>query len=191
MSRILLLANLNCDRVLSWPNPWWRGRGCNTWIGAAGSAVGRQHWHRPGVGGTRGYHCLPVGLDETGDWLLEQAAGWPGLQPCGAIWRRDGELLVLVDSTGERTILRRPRRPDLPGDLPTEGVDCLYVNYPAPPSSATCARCSPRASWWPSIPGRQARRPCRAGGLPPDLAEVDDPWLHARQLAGSSWNGWC
>ena len=26
-----------------------------------------------------------------------------------------GELLVLVDATGERTILRRPRRPDLPG----------------------------------------------------------------------------
>lgn len=63
-----------------------------------------------------------IGLDETGDWLLEQAAGY-GLD-CSHVERfggETGELLILVDSTGERTILRRPRRPDLPGDLPSEG----------------------------------------------------------------------
>lgn len=57
-----------------------------------------------------------VGLDDTGDWLLEQAASY-GLD-CSHVERfggETGELLVLVDATGERTILRRPRRPDLPG----------------------------------------------------------------------------
>lgn len=39
MSRILLLANLNCDHVLSLAEPLVAGRACNTWIRGAGSAA--------------------------------------------------------------------------------------------------------------------------------------------------------
>ncbi len=39
MSRILLLANLNCDHVLSLSEPLVAGPGCNMWIRGAGSAV--------------------------------------------------------------------------------------------------------------------------------------------------------
>ncbi len=39
MSRILLLANLNCDHVLSLSEPLVAGPGCNTWIRDAGWEV--------------------------------------------------------------------------------------------------------------------------------------------------------
>ena len=132
MSRILLLANLNCDHVLSLSEPLVAGarlqyvdQGRRLGGGAANTGIGLV-W-----AGHEVTIASRIGLDEAGDWLLEQAAGY-GLD-CSHVERfggETGELLILVDSTGERTILRRPRRPDLPGDLPVEGVDCLYVNYP-------------------------------------------------------------
>lgn len=121
MSRILLLANLNCDHVLSLSEPLVAGarlqyldQGRRLGGGAANTGIGLV-W-----AGHEVTIASRIGLDETGDWLLEQAAGY-GLD-CSHVERfggETGELLILVDSTGERTILRRPRRPDLPGDLPS------------------------------------------------------------------------
>jgi hypothetical protein len=134
-----------------------------------------------------------------------------GLQPCGALGGETGELLVLVDSTGERTILRRPRRPDLPGDLPTEGVDCLYVNYPGtaiigymrqmlaksfvvaqypkggrPAAPATC--------WWPPARSRRGERslaacpPARRGAA--RMAGADRGQGGAVAIHGEEQVGW-
>ena len=171
MSRILLLANLNCDHVLSLSEPLVAGarlqyvdQGRRLGGGAANTGIGLV-W-----AGHEVTIASRIGLDETGDWLLEQAAGY-GLD-CSHVERfggETGELLILVDSTGERTILRRPRRPDLPGDLPLEGIDCLYVNYPGTaiisymrqmlgksfvvaqyPKGAK--RAVPAMCWWPPAP---------------------------------------
>jgi hypothetical protein len=71
-----------------------------------------------------------------------------------------GELLVLVDSTGERTILRRPRRPDLPG-ICRRGVDCLYVNYPGTAIIGYMRQMLAKSFVVAQYPkGGQARRPC-------------------------------
>lgn len=188
MSRILLLANLNCDHVLSLAEPLVAGarlqyvdQGRRLGGGAANTGIGLVWAGHEVIIASR------IGLDETGDWLLEQAAGH-GLD-CSHVERfggETGELLVLVDSTGERTILRRPRRPDLPGDLPLEGVDCLYVNYPGTAIIGYMRQMLGKSFVVAQYPkGGQARRPCHVlVASRADLAEVTDPWQHARQLAG-------
>lgn len=130
-----------------------------------------------------------IGLDEAGDWLLEQAAGY-GLD-CRHVERfggETGELLVLVDSTGERTILRRPRRPDLPGELPTSGIDCLYVNYPGSvviPYMRQMLGQSFVVAQYPK--GGQVRRPCHVlVASRSDLESQEDLWQQARQIGGES-----
>ncbi len=188
MSRILLLANLNCDHVLSLSEPLVAGarlqyldQGRRLGGGAANTGIGLV-W-----AGHEVTIASRIGLDETGDWLLEQAAGY-GLD-CSHVERfggETGELLILVDSTGERTILRRPRRPDLPGDLPSEGVDCLYVNYPGTAIIGYMRQMLGKSFVVAQYPkGGQARRPCHVlVASRSDLGEVDDPWQHARQIAG-------
>lgn len=188
MSRILLLANLNCDHVLSLSEPLVAGarlqyvdQGRRLGGGAANTGIGLV-W-----AGHEVTIASRIGLDEAGDWLLEQAAGY-GLD-CSHVERfggETGELLILVDSTGERTILRRPRRPDLPGDLPVEGVDCLYVNYPGTAITGYMRQMLGKSFVVAQYPkGGQACRPCHVlVASRSDLGEVSDPWLHARQLAG-------
>ena len=188
MSRILLLANLNCDHVLSLSEPLVAGarlqyvdQGRRLGGGAANTGIGLVWAGHEVIIASR------IGLDEAGDWLLEQAAGY-GLD-CSHVERfggETGELLILVDSTGERTILRRPRRPDLPGDLPVEGVDCLYVNYPGTAIIGYMRQMLGKSFVVAQYPkGGQARRPCHVlVASRSDLGEVSDPWLHARQLAG-------
>ncbi|MCR3967198.1 PfkB family carbohydrate kinase [Aeromonas veronii] len=163
MSRILLLANLNCDHVLSLSEPLVAGarlqyvdQGRRLGGGAANTGIGLV-W-----AGHEVTIASRIGLDET------------------------GELLILVDSTGERTILRRPRRPDLPGDLPLEGIDCLYVNYPGTAIISYMRQMLGKSFVVAQYPkGGQARRPCHVlVASRSDLGEVSDPWQHARQLAG-------
>lgn len=190
MSRLLLLANLNCDHVLSLSDPLLSGarlhyqdRGRRLGGGAANTGVGLV-W--------AGHEVLlasRIGRDETGDWLLEQAGSY-GLD-CRYVERvegESGELLVLVDANGERTILRRPQQSALPCVLPAEGIDCLYVNYQGdgviPYLHQMLTQCLVVAQY---PKGGEWARPCHlliaSRG---DLACVDDPWLHARQIGGDS-----
>ena len=134
MAKILLLANLNCDRVLNLAQSLRTG--------------GRHHYHdqgrRLGGGGANtglalvfaGHHVAlvsQVGNDKTADWLLAEAS-LQGLD-CHLLQRNDldtPELLLLMTPDGERTIIR-PQRPVFTlGPAPDfNHWQALYINSSA------------------------------------------------------------
>lgn len=134
MPNILLLANLNCDRVLRLDKPLTEG--------------GRHHYNdmgrRLGGGGANtglglifaGHHVAlvsQIGNDKTADWLLAEAS-LQGLD-CHLLQRNDlvtPELLLLMTPNGERTIIR-PQRPIFTlGPAPDFSQwDALYINSSA------------------------------------------------------------
>lgn len=128
-----------------------------------------------------------IGLDEAGDWLLEQAAGY-GLD-CSHVEALRGRNRGTADPGGFHRRAHHPQAaasPDLPGDLPVEGVDCLYVNYPGTAITGYMRQMLGKSFVVAQYPkGGQARRPCHVlVASRSDLGEVSAPWLHARQLAG-------
>ncbi|MBL1377029.1 PfkB family carbohydrate kinase [Zobellella iuensis] len=188
MAKLLLLANLNCDHVLLLNEPLaaggrllYRDQGRRLGGGAANTGVGLL-WAGHEV-------CIisRVGRDDTGDWLRQEAQGL-GLN-IDYVERFDGdtgELLVLVDAQGERTILRQARRPALPGLLPIEPADCLYVNMDGAEAAGYMARMLERTLVISQYPkeGRWSR-PCQVLiASAADLAPQPDLWSHARRLAG-------
>jgi len=134
MSKILLLANLNCDRVLQLDKPL--------------AAGGRHHYidmgPRLGGGGANtglglifaGHDVAlvsQVGNDKTADWLLAEAS-LRGLD-CHLLQRNDlltPELLLIMTPDGERTIIR-PQRPVFTlTEAPDFALwDALYINSSA------------------------------------------------------------
>src|SRR3546814_7122900 len=108
MSRILLLANLNRDRVVRLDRP----------VASGGRMAGRSAGHRLGGAGANvgvalvwaGHDvrvCCAIGDDPAGDWLLDQARNH-GLD-VGFVQRRPqetAEVLLLLGPGGERTILK-------------------------------------------------------------------------------------
>jgi len=134
MSRILIIANLNCDHILRLSRPL--------------SSGARIHYedlgHRIGGGATNtglglvwaGHQVAllsQVGNDKLGDWLLDEARQL-GLN-CDQVHRLVGPtqpLQLLMEPDGERTILR-PNRPRLllPQRLDWQATDALYVNLSA------------------------------------------------------------
>ncbi|OLQ71108.1 ribokinase [Photobacterium proteolyticum] len=134
MANIMLIANLNCDRVLQLDKPLVTG--------------GRHHYlddgRRLGGGGANtglglvwaGHDVAlvsQVGKDETADWLLAEAS-LSGLN-CALLHRNDvvtPELLLLMTPDGERTIIR-PQRPRFVLGTPPRFAnwDALYINSSA------------------------------------------------------------
>lgn len=134
MSNILLLANLNCDRILQLDKPLIMG--------------GRHHYidkgRRLGGGGANtgiglvfaGHHVAlvsQIGSDKTADWLLAEAS-LNGLD-CHLLERHDHdtpELMLIMTPDGERTIIR-PQRPIFKlGTAPDFSTwDALYINSSA------------------------------------------------------------
>ncbi|WP_028864596.1 PfkB family carbohydrate kinase [Psychromonas aquimarina] len=134
MANILLLANLNCDRVLQLDKPLTTG--------------GRHHYRdmgrRLGGGGANtglglvfaGHNVSlvsQIGNDKTADWLLAEA-GLRGLD-CHLLQRNDlltPELLLIMTPDGERTIIR-PQRPQfILGQAPDFSQwHALYINSSA------------------------------------------------------------
>ena len=134
MANVMLVANLNCDRVLQLKEPLHAG--------------GRHHYQdlgrRLGGGGANTGLALvyaghnvslvsQVGRDETADWLLAEAS-LHGLN-CSLLQRNDivtPELMLLMTPDGERTIIR-PERPAFSlGDTPDfSNWDAIYINSSA------------------------------------------------------------
>lgn len=134
MSNILLLANLNCDRVLQLDKPLLTG--------------GRHHYRdlgrRLGGGGANtgiglilaGHHAAlvsQIGNDDTADWLLAEAS-LHGID-CSLLQRNHlvtPELLLLMTPDKERTIVR-PERPlfELQNLPDFSQWDALYINSSA------------------------------------------------------------
>lgn len=134
MAKIVLLANLNCDRILVLDKALQAGGrfhyldngqrlgggGANTGIGLAWAG------HRVAL-------VSEVGKDKIGDWLLAEAST-QGLD-CHLISRREGctnEMLLVMTPDGERTIIR-PKRPTFELAMPPnwKNWDALYINSSA------------------------------------------------------------
>ncbi len=131
MANILLIANLNCDRLLLLNKPLEAG--------------GRHHYQdggqRLGGGGANtgiglvwaGHEVAlvsQVGRDKIGDWLLAEA-GMMGID-CRMMQRypqNTCEMLLMMTPDGERTIIR-PERPafELPKQPNWSYWDALYIN---------------------------------------------------------------
>ncbi|WP_319783140.1 PfkB family carbohydrate kinase [Oceanisphaera sp. IT1-181] len=215
MANIRLLANLNCDRVLALDEPLiagsrlqYRDQGRRLGGGAANTGIGLL-W-----AGHQARILSRVGNDETGAWLLKTATELGlDISEVEQFSGETGELLVLVDGGGERTILRQHRRPALPSKLPSSIVDCLYVNYEGADAAAYMAGMLDHTLVVSQYPkGGRWSRPCQimiasyadlSAGLSADLnadlsanvnanlntglsGHQDNLWHHAQQLAGDS-----
>ncbi|WMC10920.1 PfkB family carbohydrate kinase [Oceanimonas pelagia] len=186
---IVLLANLNCDHVLQLEAPLeagqrlhYRDGGRRLGGGAANTGIGLC-W-----AGHKVLLAARVGRDKTGDWLVQQAASQGlNLDYVERVEGTTGELLVLVDDRGERTILRQARPPVLPARLPAAPVDCLYVNTDGADVVAYMKRMNEHSLVVSQYPrGGRWARPCRVMiASATDLGAVADPWAHAQTLAGN------
>ncbi|MGF1760987.1 PfkB family carbohydrate kinase [Photobacterium sagamiensis] len=134
MANILLLANLNCDRVLQLDKPLTMGgrhhyKDAGRRLGGGGANTGLGLiW-----AGHRVALVSQVGRDETADWLLAEAS-LQGLD-CHLLQRNDvvtPELILMMTPDGERTIIR-PERPVFKlGNAPDfTQWDALYINSSA------------------------------------------------------------
>jgi len=134
MANILLIANLNCDRILLLDKPLqaggrfhYRDGGQRLGGGGANTGLGLV-WAKHSVA-----LVSQVGRDKVGDWLLAEASD-QGID-CHLIQRHDGatnEMLLVVTPDGERTIIR-PERPifELAASPTWDKWDVVYFNSSA------------------------------------------------------------
>jgi sugar/nucleoside kinase (ribokinase family) len=134
MSNILLLANLNCDRVLQLDRQlatggrhYYADNGRRLGGGGANTGLGLIY------AGHKVALVSQVGNDKTADWLLAEAS-IQGLD-CSLLQRNDldtPELLLIMTPDGERTIIR-PQRPIFTlGPAPDFSQwQALYINSSA------------------------------------------------------------
>lgn len=112
MANILLLANINCDRILRLNKPLQTGGRFHYLDGGKRLGGGGAN---TGLGLVWAKHQVSlvsqVGDDEIGDWVVAQASTL-GLD-CRRVQRFKGntcEMLLMIEPNGERTIIR-PERP--------------------------------------------------------------------------------
>jgi sugar/nucleoside kinase (ribokinase family) len=134
MSNILLLANLNCDRVLQLDRPlatggrhYYADNGQRLGGGGANTGLGLIY------AGHKVALVCQVGNDKTADWLLAEAS-IQGLD-CSLLQRNNLDtpaLLLIMTPDGERTIIR-PQRPIFTlGPAPDFSQwQALYINSSA------------------------------------------------------------
>ncbi|MCL1076861.1 ribokinase [Parashewanella spongiae] len=134
MAKILLVANLNCDRVLHLDKPIQLGGRFHYQDGHKRLGGGGAN---TGIGLAFAHHQVSlvseVGQDPLGDWLINEATD-KGID-CTFVKRRTEptqDLMLLITPEGERTIIR-PHRPTLELGIPHcwEYWDALYLNTSA------------------------------------------------------------
>lgn len=134
MANILLVANLNCDRVMQLPATlhtggrfYYQEKGRRLGGGGANTGIGLV-WAKHNV-----QLVSQVSIDSNGDWLLQKAMSY-GIH-CEQVARREGlscEMMLMMTPDGERTILRPVRPPLCLPSMPYwESIDALYVNSSA------------------------------------------------------------
>ncbi|WP_434950093.1 PfkB family carbohydrate kinase [Shewanella sp. HL-SH4] len=134
MANILLLANINCDRILRLDKPLQTGGrfhyqdgGLRLGGGGANTGLGLV-WAQHNVS-----LVSQVGTDDIGDWIVAQAST-QGLD-CRMVQRFAGntcEMLLVMTPDGERTIIR-PQRPtfELAKQPNWAKWDAFYINTSA------------------------------------------------------------
>ncbi len=193
MRRILLIANLNSDRVIRLHSPWVnggriQGQSLGRRLGGAGANTGVGlvfAGHRVSV-------ACAVGNDATGDWLLTEAEHF-GLATDHAV-RRPGpttEAQILLDPDGERTILFVDRQPPYcpPPTVLSPSPDALLVNGSHPAlaermAAAMAAGALVVAQWPRTAMDRWPAHVLVASAADVDPEVLDAPWTAGRTLAG-------
>lgn len=134
MANILLIANLNCDRILQLDKPLQTGGRFHYQDGGQRLGGGGAN---TGLGLVWADHKVAlvsqVGRDKIGDWLLAEAST-QGIE-CHLIQRHEqasNEMLLVMTPDGERTIIR-PQRPifELAAPPPWSQWDAVYFNTSA------------------------------------------------------------
>ena len=134
MANILLVANLNCDRILNLDKPLEMGGRFHYQDGGKRLGGGGAN---TGIGLVWAKHRVAlvsqVGRDKVGDWLLAEAST-QGID-CHLIQRHkemSSEMLLVMTPDGERTIIR-PQRPVFELSSPPEWSqwDAVYFNSSA------------------------------------------------------------
>ncbi|ACA89048.1 PfkB family carbohydrate kinase [Shewanella woodyi] len=134
MANILLVANLNCDRILNLDRPLQMGGRFHYQDGGQRLGGGGAN---TGIGLVWAKHRVAlvsqVGRDKVGDWLLAEAST-QGID-CHLIQRHKEnscEMLLVMTPDGERTIIR-PQRPvfELASPPVWQQWDAVYFNSSA------------------------------------------------------------
>ncbi|MFQ6372059.1 PfkB family carbohydrate kinase [Shewanella sp. YIC-542] len=192
MANILLIANLNCDRILSLDNALRTGGrfqyedgGRRLGGGGANTGMGLE-WAGHNVA-----LVSQVGSDELGDWVLAQA-GLHGLD-CRRVQRHDGatcEILLVMTPDGERTIIR-PQRPSfqLAAAPSWQAWDALYLNSQADGAVQWAQSALPHALVVAQLGKDDSPRPCQI--LLSSHSDMHQRtrlpyWEFARQIAGDA-----
>lgn len=190
MANILLVANLNCDRIFLLNHPirtggrfHYKDGGQRLGGGGANTGIGLV-W-----AGHQVSLVTEVGRDDVGDWLLAEAST-QGIN-CSLIQRRvgnTGEMLLMMTPDGERTIIR-PERPKFELPLPPnwKNLDALYINSSSE-GAASWAKTAMAHCWVVAQLAKDERaRPCHV--LIASLSDMQgrcegDPWEFAKSIAG-------
>ncbi|QSX29995.1 ribokinase [Shewanella cyperi] len=192
MANIILVANLNCDRLLLLDKPLhtggrfhYRDGGQRLGGGGANTGLGLV-W-----AGHRVALVSQVGRDDIGDWLLAETST-QGID-CHMIQRRPGntcEMLLVMTPDGERTIIR-PQRPvfELPAPPRWQRWDALYINSSAEGAASWARTALPHCLVVAQLAKDDRERPCHLL-----LASATDLngrtelplWQYAQSIAGDS-----
>ncbi|MGB0895382.1 MAG: PfkB family carbohydrate kinase [Parashewanella sp.] len=192
MAKILLIANLNCDRVLHLDKP----------IHLGGRFLYEDSGRRLGGGGANTGIALvmaghqvslssQVGDDQLGDWLVHQAQ--QKQLDCTHIKRHQQctkELLLMVTPDGERTIIR-PKRPLFELGLPEQWHewDALYINTSAQGASSWSQSALNNTLVVAQLAKDERSRPCHVliASATDMLGRSHLPcWQYGFQIAGNS-----
>ena len=191
MARILVVGSVARDEVVQLDGPLRagghnQGRWCGERLGggAANTAVALAR------AGDRAVVISAVGRDSYGECLRREldAAG-VDLSRLSRDAVATTRSLVLIDASGERTIVNLARaRVPLPGDLASLPAECLYARSADPALAPIMAQ---RAEWGTVVAHVP---PVHAGGLPAQIlvgsaADLDDafladPFAAGRRIAG-------
>lgn len=192
MASILLIANLNCDRILKLNRPLETG--------------GRYHYqdggYRLGGGGANtgiglvwaGHNVAlvsQVGRDKIGDWLMAEAST-QGID-CRLMQRYEQntcEMLLVMTPDGERTIIR-PERPlfELAAPPNWSNWDALYINSSAEGAVSWAKTALKQTLVMAQLAKDNRQRPCHI--LIASKADMQgrsqlSPWEYALTIAGES-----
>ncbi|ABZ74693.1 PfkB domain protein [Shewanella halifaxensis HAW-EB4] len=191
MANILLVANLNCDRIFLLNHPiktggrfHYKDGGQRLGGGGANTGIGLV-W-----AGHQVSLVTEVGRDDVGDWLLAEAST-QGIN-CSLIQRRagsTGEMLLMMTPDGERTIIR-PERPKFELPLPPnwQNVDVLYINSSSEGAASWAKTAMPYCWVVAQLAKDQRARPCHV--LIASLSDMQgrcegDPWEFAKSISGN------
>ncbi|MCH1919584.1 PfkB family carbohydrate kinase [Shewanella sp. A3A] len=192
MANIMLIANLNCDRILQ--------------LNKSLQIGGRYHYddggRRLGGGGANtgiglewaGHNVAlvsQVGRDELGDWLLAQASV-NGLD-CRRVSRHHGqtcEIMLLMTPDGERTIIR-PQRPVFQLGTPPDWREwhAVYLNSSAEGAASWSKSALSHTLVVAQLAKDERPRPCHI--LLSSLSDMQERtklsmWDYGRSIAGDS-----